>query len=103
MALNHKQRHSRRREIAGFVRQGSDASMAARKFGVTIQTVRAACREHGVESPVGRKPTRVYEVIAGLQQGGTVTDVAERLGVSRQRVSFVRKACLEYGVSLKRR
>jgi uncharacterized protein (DUF433 family) len=102
MALNHKQRCVRRREIAEFVRQGGGTAAAAKKFGVTIQSVRLACREFGVPI-VARCSSTVYAVIAELQQGGTITIVADKLGITRQRVSFVRKKCLEYGISLKRR
>ena len=47
--LSHEQRRKRRAEIAVAVRNGATLSATARRFRVSIPTVREACREHGVQ------------------------------------------------------
>jgi transposase len=102
--MNHSERAERRRKIAVYVQQhDGDISKAAVKFKVTESTVKSACLEHGVETRnrVRRQGTTIYTIIADLQKGGTVADIANKLNVSKQRISLARKTCLEHGIVLK--
>ncbi len=46
--LTHAQRFERRAAIAKAVKSGASLSTAARRFRVTLKTIRDACTEHGV-------------------------------------------------------
>jgi transcriptional regulator with GAF, ATPase, and Fis domain len=52
--LSHAERRERRKKISATVRRTGDVEAAARAFGVTLTTVRDACREHGVVIPERR-------------------------------------------------
>jgi transposase len=104
MALTHSERQSRRGKMAAFVKKSGSIAAAAKEFGVTLTTVRSACRECGVvvASQVVQRASRVFAVIAGLQRGEPAADIAERFSISKQRVHRIKQLCKEHGVVLKR-
>jgi hypothetical protein len=114
--IDHKTRRERRRKIAEFVaaRNSSAESLpaAVEKFGVTEYTVRASCREHGVEPPARRERRKrpvvlgnpTYDVIAALcNTADTYAVIGERLGVSKQWIAVVYAKCKAAGVPVKNR
>lgn len=48
VTLTHPERVKRRASIAAAIKRGESLSAVAKRFSVTVQTVRAACIEHGV-------------------------------------------------------
>jgi len=104
MVMSHSERAVRRRKIAEYVQQhDGDVPKAAVKFKVSETTVGSACVEYGVETRnrVRQRGTTIYTIIAELQKGGSVADIARKLNVSKQRIGAARKTCLEHGIVLK--
>lgn len=75
---------------------------ACQKFDVAPSYVYNSLAEFYGGSKKIIKPTRVYEIIAILQNGkDSLTEIAKRLRISRQRVHEVYHACLENGIWIK--
>ena len=77
-------------------------SAAARQFAVSMQTVRNACREHGVVvdrannvKPIAAATT--FVILKQLLDGVRQADIAKQFKVSRQRVSEIKVAAVAAG------
>ena len=104
MTLTHPERRARRKQMAEFVEKDGSVSAAAKLFSVSSATIRNACLEYGVvpDSQVVQRGTTVFPVIAGLQRGERVADLAEQFKVTKQRVHKIKQLCKEHGIVLKR-
>ena len=88
----------RRREMAALVASGSTLKQAAVAFGVSTRTVSRACKEHGVTQPRPAPGPRRNRILRALIAGVSAADIAEREGVSRQRVyQIAKEARVEQG------
>jgi hypothetical protein len=107
MPLSYAERAARRKEIAAFVAAGATTAEAAAKFGVSRGRAWAACRENGVTLPAAETQTTApatYQIIAALCAGGeTLTSIAARHAVTKQRVSEIYSACRAAGIPVRRR
>lgn len=98
--LTQEERADRRKEMADYVKEGHTAYEAAQEFGVTADTVREACRTFGIEIPHTIGAT-TYEIIAALVlEKGTLKYFARRFNLTHQRISAIKKACIEAGIPL---
>ncbi len=103
--MTHPERAARRKEIAEYVRANHSRQEAVVKFGVSIDSVDQACREHGV------KPTRYqhrqpksFEIVAVLQNTSkTIVEIADERGVEHQWVRELYHAALEGGIKFPNR
>lgn len=101
MPLTHEQRRSRRREIAEFSADHSDAE-TARKFGVCILTVKHARREFKAK----KSPDRVVQastpktvaILARMMRGDKQSEIVKDTGLSRQRISSIFKSAQAAGL-----
>lgn len=111
--LSHYDRAARRAEIAESVRaalknsDGSDPHLMSRqaaRYGVTLTTVYAACREHGVALERAGGPTRTLSIVADLERtDDSFVAVAARHKVSAQWVRQLFRDCLEAGIAVRPR
>ena len=97
-SLTHREKWERRKEMAEKVKKGAQPERVANEYGVSVATVRNACRENFVASEpkrIGRPPgpglktssvLLAIKVLRELMRGGTQADVARRLDTTRQRV-----------------
>jgi transposase len=94
-ALSHEARAARRKAMADAVASGRLAGEVAVSFGVSATTVSEACREHGVKLARGRRPTtapyRPAENWQGVDWSMQDNDIAQLVGVCRERVRQVRR------------
>lgn len=101
--MTHPQRRERRRQIADAVRGGRSVVDAATDFGVCLNTVLLACREHGVtERPditTAAAPSRSLAIANAIREGSTVEGAAETFHVGR---AVVYSACRSHGVKVVR-
>lgn len=91
MSMSHEERRARRQRIADYCRDHT-VTEAAFAHGVSCTFVREACAEHGVavESLANAKTASSYAILLDLHKGeGTQVEIAERHGVSRQRVGQI--------------
>ena len=90
----------RRQRMALEVAGGRRTLAVAEDFGVTPQTVRNACREYGVELERRYFGARTLEILAALIEDDhcTLSEVADRFGVSRQRVHKIKTDAQELGL-----
>lgn len=97
----------RRAKIAEYVGKGHSCGDAARKFGVCYTAAHSACLEHNVQVPtVQRHYVSSFRILAALQQrskGETQTAIAQRFGVTRQRISQVKQLAESEGISTRPR
>jgi len=92
--MTQERSRQRRREMAEACRTAARESVAAR-FGVTVATVAAACREHGVKAPRNAAALKRDRRIARLCRNGmSQAEAAALFGVSRTTAS---KACRRNG------
>jgi transposase len=99
VTLTHAQRRVRRAEIAQLVADGLPIADAANQFGVSIETVRRACQEHGVAHRNVRIQASSMRVLAELLNTRSSTDeIGDRLGFSRQWVQHILRAAREAGI-----
>ena len=87
--MRHVHRRERRRAIAKDVEGGLSHREAARRYGLSIETVKVACREYGVTV---KTQGRAFEILAAWVRRGprqTYAKVAKELGVTRERVCEV--------------
>lgn len=104
-AITHRERSKRRQRIAASIERGKlGVHQAAKRYGVSVQMVRLACKEHGTVArttatqPLGRS---AYRVLADLINTDTrVAMIAERRGVTVQYVDNVRKRAQKVGIEL---
>lgn len=108
--MSHEARADRRKKIADLVSGGATTSEACREFGVSWVTVYEACREHGVVAPrrnrkpsgLPRRPSMTYLVLAELLRGrATQAEIASKLGVSKQVVSWTAKEAASAGIEFR--
>lgn len=107
--LSHEERATRRKEIAQEVKKTKDPAAVMKKFGVTYNWVRTACRENQVECPPlpkaarGMVAGRTLEIIAQLilsQKTGSPKqdEIAAQFELTPQRVSMIKKQATEAGL-----
>lgn len=79
--------------MADSVRGGAPVEKVARKYKVTLQTVRSACREYGVpfETRAARCAVRRAEIATFVGKGATVTEACAHFGATP---ATVKNACL---------
>lgn len=96
MRLTHKERCSRRKQMAEYAKTHTDA-VTARRFGVTEATVKKGRQENGVVKTHGM-PASTYRIIAALIRGDKQADIARRECCSRQFVNQVKARMEKHGV-----
>ncbi len=112
--LTVKSRRDRREEIAGEIKLGARPEDLMKMYGVTHQTIRNACKEHGVKVPemhTGKalankksRDHRLLKIIKKLiQSDASLSKIAEDLGISRQAVHRASTLCKQYGIKIKER
>jgi AraC-like DNA-binding protein len=84
--LTHEARARRRKRIAQCATLGVTLDELRDVFGVNEKMVRRVCAAAGVAPRNPGACGKTIRVLAALKAGGTVAEVAERLGVSRTRV-----------------
>lgn len=89
----------RRLAIAESVRDGDTTKQAADRYRVSLQTVRKACHEHGVEVQKSN-PARSFAILARMLAGDNHKKIGREFGITRQRVSQVRKLAEQAGIKL---
>lgn len=99
--LTHEQRRHRRREIAVFSSDHTDAE-TARKFGVCILTCKNARREFKIkktpERVVQTSTAKTMTILARLLRGDKQSEIAKDTGLSRQRISSIFKSAQAAGL-----
>lgn len=98
--MSHEARAERRKAIYSDSQKGMSIPELAAKYGLTIQTIFQAIKEIGGVKPmkVSRSVVRVLTILKMIMDGGTNTEISEKLGISRQRVSEVRCDAREVGL-----
>lgn len=105
--LTHEDRAERRKKIALYFKQkkGNDVYLAATLFGVTVETVRSACKEHGVDPPIrsseqyqlpNESTFRIIGLLATTKK--SLSQIAQEVGVSTGRVFNILGRCKAGGV-----
>lgn len=91
--LTHEQRVARRAKAAAIIRNGGTFADAARDTGLTIGTIREACKQHGVTPPRANGPRdRTLQIAAELGRGeSTPSEIARKYGVSRQHAHAIKQ------------
>jgi transposase len=102
--LTHPQRAKRRVQIARAVKGGASIGEVMKRFRVSGNLARTACRENGVKPPgrinAARRAADRYKAITKAARTGAPSSVLmERFGVSR---AVVYEACHRLGVKLTR-
>lgn len=111
--MTHEERAARRKQIAEYVRERlhehDPCGGAAQAFGVGLHTVYNACDEHGVPRPkktgnTGGEIKRpgTLAIIARLCIGDeTLTEIAESVGITKQRVSQIYTEARDAGIPVR--
>lgn len=100
----HPEKRKRRKRISQECRRYPMLSGAiAAAYGITIDRVKSACREHGVQ--LMRKPSPhlrdvAFKVLAALQKGESEKLVSARFGITHQRVNQLLKTAKQAGLKL---
>lgn len=101
MTLTHEQRAARREAMAKRLLAGDSVGEVAASFGVGCETVYKAKKEYAPHhSAVPLPALSTYKIIAELLLGKPAADIATSFGISRQRVSLIRKTCLQAGIKM---
>jgi hypothetical protein len=100
-APTHSEAATRRGHISKCV-QAHGVRAAARQFEVSIQTVRNACREHGVVMDRANNVKRIasattFVILKQLLDGVRQADISRQFRVSPQRVSEIKTAAVAAG------
>lgn len=99
--MTRKEQAERRATIAADVLAGMASSDAARKHGVSVQTVSAACIEHGTPLPANnRRPIRSFDVLKRLLAGEKQSALAAEYNVTRQAINCIAVAAREAGFAV---
>jgi DNA-binding NarL/FixJ family response regulator len=104
--LTHGERAIRRAEWVRTVAASDDRHAAldniVRTQGVSPATVKAECNAAGIVFPNRSTATapRTFEILAALLRGEEQLEIAQRLGVSRQRVGQVLDAAVRAGIKV---
>jgi hypothetical protein len=113
MGMTQDQRRSRRREIAEFVRKGNLPFDAAKRWGVSLATVKTACLENQVpfstattdaaeaESTENRRirgRMKLLRIVAALLNGEDQQTIARREKNSKQYISQINRFAQEAGI-----
>lgn len=96
--LTHEARYERRKQIAKFASQHG-ASAASLEFHVGINSVYIALREHGLSNGRVQDAPAVssFRILKDLLSGAGPTELVERYGVSKQRISKIKMRAQEAG------
>ena len=90
---------ARSAEMARAVGEGEAASSVAKRYGCATETVYRACRQHGMTLGRGRRVNdRTLWIAYRLGQGDSQTHIAERAGVTKQRVGQIYDRAVNAGV-----
>lgn len=101
VVMTHIARAERRKQMADAVLLGASVAATARKFNVTVATVRGACDQSGVSTKTKQHAgIRTFRVLAALLDGEGCMDISRRLRVSQQWVSSVRSRAIAAGIKL---
>ena len=100
-APTHSEAATRRGLIVECAKQYG-VSAAAQQFAVSMQTVRNACREHGVVVDRANNVQKIasatsFVILKQLLDGVRPADIAKQFRVSRQRVSEIKCAAVAAG------
>lgn len=98
--ITHEERRRRRRKAADDLAKGEVMGSVARRYAISIETVKNIIREHDL-GPVraiasGRHDTRL-RIAARLAWGHDTQRITHDLNVSRQAVSAVRQRLSAWG------
>lgn len=99
--MTHTTRQTRRAAILaelGSETTWSEIRRAAAKYGVSELYIRKLCHNAGVRVAHQEKQPSTFATIAALLRGESQTEIAERQGVSRQRVHQIHVQMLAHGV-----
>ncbi len=105
--LTHSERQERRKQIAKEVeaegRTALAVTAACMRHRVTAYTVRAACEEAGVKIIARKRGVQAqpsaFKILAELLKGDLrQSEIADRLKVSRQYVSVIKKTAEDCGI-----
>ena len=100
--MTHPERADRRKRIVAYCEDGHSIEEAAKRFSVALETVKAACRVGGYEYRIqgSRTGPKTYDIIAKIQQGGSLSEIAREFKVTRSWVSLIKRDCERAGVKL---
>src|ERR1700723_10965 len=105
--LSWQDRIERRRQIAAAVSAGDGSQAVSTRFGVSISTIRDACREFGVRFAVDSRPKkkyRLYAILADLiNTADSLVAIGEGHGVSKQRVNQISELARTAGIKVEKR
>ena len=103
MALSHTQRTKRRTQIAQDIQKNSNIQKTAKKYGVSTELVKIACKENNVNIPLShmqrtKRRTQIAQEVK--DNDGNIQKIAKKYGVS---VGLVRIACEENSITIPRK
>lgn len=106
--MTRKEMAKRRKMIAADVRAGMPVGQAATKHGMSVPSVRDACRAAKVihTAKRGKKKHALLRIISQLQEGDhTMAGIGDlkSIGVSKAYVSKVAKDARRHGIKLHKR
>ena len=111
-SMSLEERGARRKQISEYVKENLSISgpeniktilrKTARRFHVSMPTIKMACMEFGVKVPAIPKPpattVRTLEIVRDLLAGKSQNEIAKAHGITRQWVFFVRQQAAEAGL-----
>lgn len=92
--MSRAEQAQRRKDISKAVKETGDPLKVARDFKVSMQTVQKACLEFRVKCPPtarGIPSQNTLLIIAELIEGKSLTQLAEKYNLTRQRVLVIKK------------
>lgn len=102
--MTHAQRHARRLALIEEVRRGRLMTEVAAEAGVSVGLLRKECARVGVAQPQYQVLPNTYTIIAALlNTGDTLTAIALRFGISKERVRQIYQRCIDAGIAVARR
>ena len=104
MTMTHAERAERRLQISKYASLYGVAA-TVRKFSLSMETVRVACREHGIPFPRLRREAgpHSFEILKALLDGVPLMKIADDFGLTKQRVNQVKQQGIKAGFILKNR
>jgi DNA-binding IscR family transcriptional regulator len=102
-ATTHAERHQRRQAIIAELGESTtrhEIRLIAATYGVSELYVRKLAHNAGVRVARQDKQPSTYTIVAALLRGESQSEIAERHGVSRQRIHQIHTAMQVHGVYL---
>jgi len=95
--VTHEERKKRRQQVAEHIKNGASIEEVCRLFEMTYGMVRKSCKEFGVTVPrqtLAMQPNTI-KILTDLKRGGSVSEIAEKYQITKQRVSELAKMAAE--------